>query len=188
MTFRRFGPLHRFDHHHEANPPQLDPDGRRVLYVGADLATSASEVFGDAGIAAVCPRYRVSVVAPTAALPLFDLTKSGAAMAIGALPSLADGHEARALTQQWARAIFEDQPAGAAVRGVRYRTAHNFGYSIALWDSDDRVEVVRDSTGRPQDHALDRPALLGRLQVEMRKRRISVTTVPESDCTLCRRG
>jgi hypothetical protein len=165
----------------------VDPEDRRVLYVGTDLATSASEVFGEAGIAAICPRYRASILAPTAPLPLFDLTKAGAAMAIGALPTLADGNEARALTQQWARAIFEDQPAGPTVRGVRYRTAYNFGNSIALWDCDDRVDIVRDSTGRAQDHALDHPGIFGRFQVEMRKRHISVTTLPESDCALCQR-
>ena len=160
-----------------ATPPRLDPDGRRVLYVGADLATSASEVFGEAGVAAICPRYRVSILTPTAPLPLFDLTKAGAAMAIGALPTLADGNETRALTQQWARAIFEDQPAGRTVRGVRYRSAYNFGHSIAPWDCDDRVDIVRDSAGRTQDHALDQPRIFGRFQVEMGKRRISVTTV-----------
>jgi hypothetical protein len=187
-TFRQFGPLSRLDHHHAAIPPRLDPDGRRVLYVGADLATSASEVFGEAGIAAICPRYRVSILTPTAPLPLFDLTKAGAAMAIGALPTLADGNETRALTQQWARAIFEDQPAGRTVRGVRYRSAYNFGHSIALWDCDDRVDIVHDSAGRTQDHALDQPRIFGRFQVEMSKRRISVTTVPESACALCQRG
>ncbi|BBZ01561.1 hypothetical protein MCHIJ_09980 [Mycolicibacterium chitae] len=184
-TFRQFGPLHRLDHHQAANPPQLDPEGRRVLYVGADLATSASEVFGEAGIAEVCPRYRVSVLAPSTPVPLFDLTKPGAAMTIGALPTLADGNEARELTQQWARAIYEDQPAGPTIRGVRYRTAYNFGHSLALWDCDDRIAVVHDSAGRQQDHALRHPGIFARFQVEMRKRHISVATVTESDCTLC---
>jgi hypothetical protein len=106
-------------------------------------------------------------------------------MAIGALPALADGNEPRSLTQQWARAIFEDGPAGTDVCGVRYRTAYNFGYSLALWDCDDRVEIARDNARRIQDFALDHPSMLRRLQVEMRKRRISVTTVSQSDCTLC---
>lgn len=185
MTFRQFGPLHRLDHHHAAKPPQLDPEGRRVLYIGADLATSASEVFGEAGVAEVCPRYRVSVLAPSTPVPLFDLTKPGAAMTIGALPTLADGNEARELTQQWARAIYEDQPAGPTIRGVRYRTAYNFGHSLALWDCDDRIVVVHDSAGRQQDHALQHSGIFARFQVEMRKRHISVTTVTESDCTLC---
>ena len=165
----------------------MNPAGRRALYVGADLATSASEVFGEVGLAAICPQYRVSIVAPTEPLPLFDLAAVGAAMAIGALPSLADGNEPRALTQQWAQAIFEDQPAGGDVCGVRYRTAYNFGHSLALWDCDDRVHIVRDRVGRLQDLALHSPPVLGRLQVEMRKRQINVTTVSEAECALCQR-
>ncbi|WP_231992113.1 RES family NAD+ phosphorylase [Mycobacterium sp. ACS4331] len=181
-----FGPLYRLDHHHEASPPQLDPTGRRVLYVGEDLATSASEVFGEAGVAAICPMYRVSIVTPTRPLPLFDLTKKGAALAIGALPTLADGNEPRSLTQQWARGIFEDQPAGTDICGVRYRTAYNFGYSLALWDCDDSVEIVQDAASRIQDLPLDDPRVLNRLQVQMRKRRIEVTTIPESQCSVCK--
>ena len=46
-------------------PPRRHPvvvtTGRRILYVGEDLATSACEVFGDAGIAAICPNYRVAI-------------------------------------------------------------------------------------------------------------------------------
>jgi hypothetical protein len=109
-------------------------------------------------------------------------------MAIGALPSLADGNERRSLTQQWARAIFEDHPAGPDVRGVRYRSAYNFGYSLALWDCDDSVEIVRDSAGRIQDLALDDPRVLVRFEIEMRKRRINVTTIPESECSTCQRA
>jgi hypothetical protein len=165
--------------------PKVDETGRRILYVGEDLATSACEVFGEAGVATICPRYRVSIVAPIRTLPLFDLARRGAALAIGALPALADGSEARSLTQQWARGIFEDQPAGPDVCGVRYRTAYNFGYSLALWDCDDSVEVVRDAAGRIQDLPLDDARVLGRLQVQMRKRRIDVTTVSEDRCVLC---
>jgi RES domain len=65
ITFRRYGPTARFDHHQPADPPVVDTTGRRVLYVGEDLATSACEVFGDAGIAAICPNYRVAIIAPT---------------------------------------------------------------------------------------------------------------------------
>ena len=46
-------------------------------------------------------------------------------MAIGALPSLCDGNERRSLTQQWARAIYEDEPAGPDVAGIHYRSAYN---------------------------------------------------------------
>jgi hypothetical protein len=185
-TFRRFGPLARFDHHREAAPPEVDPSGRRVLYVGADLATSACEVFGEAGIAAICPQYRVSIVEPTRPLTMFNLARAGAAMRIGALPALSTGDERRALTQQWARAVFEDQPAGPSVRGIRYRSAYNDGIALALWDCDDDVGIVR--AGGVQDLPLDDRRVFGRLQVAMTDRRINVTTVSEDDCAVCRRA
>ncbi|MGC2714942.1 MAG: hypothetical protein WA366_16315, partial [Pseudolabrys sp.] len=87
-----------------------------------DLATSACEVFGDAGIAAICPNYRVAIIAPTTKLVMYDLAAEGAAMAIGALPALSDGNEARRLTQQWARAIYE----------VSTRRARNHRHSLPL--------------------------------------------------------
>jgi hypothetical protein len=185
--FRGYGPLARLDHHHSADPPVVDATGRRILYVGEDLATSASEVFGESGTAQICPRYRVSIIAPTRSLAMFDLGRRGAALAIGALPALADGSEARPLTKEWARAIFEDQPAGPEATGIRYRTGYNFGYSLALWDCDDGVEIVRDAQGTLQDIALDDRRLLLRLQVQMRKRLIDVTTVSEDKCVECQK-
>jgi len=119
---------------------------------------------------------------------MFDLARKGAALAIGALPSLADGSELRALTQEWARAIYEDRPAGPEATGVRYRTGYNFGYSLALWDCDDGVEIVRDAGGRLQDMALNDVRVLLRLQVQMRKRLIDVTTVSSDDCSECRKA
>ncbi len=65
-TGRTFGPLYRFDPHQPgSHGPVDDPDGRSMLYVGADLATSASEVFGEAGEASLCPSWRVALLRPT---------------------------------------------------------------------------------------------------------------------------
>jgi hypothetical protein len=187
-TFRQFGPKARFDHHDPADPPVVDTNGRRTLYVGGDLATSACEVFGAAGVAAICPSYRVSIIAPTTTLTMYDLVAKGAAMAIGALPALGDGDEPRSLTQQWARAIYEDQPAGPEITGIHYRSAYNSGESLALWDCDASVDVVSDDAGRRQDLALDDLRLLGRLQVELKRRQINVTTVPSTDCSECKKA
>ena len=188
VTFRRYGPKARFDHQHPADPPVEDPTGRRVLYVGEDLATSACEVFGDAGIAAICPFYRVAIIAPTTTLAMFNLVAKGAAMAIGALPALGDGNEPRSLTQQWARAIYEDKPAGPEIAGIHYRSGYNSGEALALWDCDGDVEVVRDHHGHQQDTALDDPRILARLQVQLRRRQINVTTVTSSECNECKKG
>jgi hypothetical protein len=186
-TFRQYGPKARFDHHNLADPPVVDTSGRRILYVGEDLATSACEIFGAAGVAAICPSYRVSIIAPTTTLAMYDLVAKGTAMAIGALPSLGDGDEPRSLTQQWARAIYEDKPAGHGITGIHYRSAYNNGESLALWDCDASIEIVRDDAGHRQDIALGNPGLLNRLQVELRWRQISVTTVPSRDCAECKK-
>ena len=108
-------------------------------------------------------------------------------MAIGALPALSDGNEARSLTQQWARAIYEDQPARPETTGIHYRSGYNSGESLARWDCDADVEVVHDDGGRRQDMTLADPRILLRLGVELRWRQITVTTVPCSDCNECKK-
>ena len=185
-VFRQYGPKARFDHHNPADPPVVDTSGRRILDVGEDLATSACEVFGAAGVATICPSYRVSIIAPTTTLAMYDLVAKGAAMAIGALPALGDGDEPRSLTQQWARAIYEDKPAGGGITGIHYRSAYNSGESLALWDCDASIEIVSDAAGHRQDIALNDPRILLRLQVELRWRQINVTTVHSSDCNECK--
>lgn len=183
---RFFGPLARFDPH--TAPPDalaVDPAGRSVLYVGEDLATSACEVFGEAGEARLCPAWRVALLRPTRQQTLFDLTAPGAAMAIGALPSLADGAYGRELTQQWARALYEDDPTGRHVDGVRYRSAYNGGLALALWDSAGKVAVLIDSDRVEQDFRLTRPEVLDRLEAALAARHIVVTMVASADCPRC---
>jgi len=106
-------------------------------------------------------------------------------MGIGALPSLADGAYPRSLTQDWARAIYEDDPTGGHVDGIRYTSGYNGGRSLALWDSAGSVAVVRDNSKAPQDFALTDPAVLPRLQVALKDRRVHLTLVPASRCPDC---
>jgi hypothetical protein len=185
---RTWGPLYRFDPHRRdsAGNAQADPDGRSVVYVAGDLATGLCEVFGESGVAQVCPRYRVAIVEPTTPTVLFDLCTPGAAMAIGALPALADGNEARELTQQWAQAIYEDQPAHRRVDGIKYRSAYNGGVSLALWDSDERVRTLI-RRGNAADYALDSSALLPRVTVDLDLRRIRLERVDSVNCTSCQK-
>jgi hypothetical protein len=46
---------------------------------------------------------------------------------------------------------------------------------------------VRDGGGHPQDIALDDPRILLRLQVQLRRRRINITTVASSECSECKK-
>lgn len=118
-----------------------------MLYLGSDLATSGCEVFGEAGEARLCPSWRVALLRPARPTKLFDLTAEGAAMAIGALPTLATGNLPRAGTQAWARSIHEDNPTGTPVAGIRYTSsAYNGGAALALWERAAPLRLVVGST------------------------------------------
>ena len=165
--------------------PAVDPAGRSVLYVGDSLATSACEVFGGASEALICPSWRVALLEPVTRQRLLDLVRPGSAMVIGALPTLCDGDLPRSLTQQWARAIYEDHPLGSPAAGIRYRSAYNGGIALALWDTTSRVRVVVDGNGDDADVPLNHSGMLIRLKTVMVERRIVVRTIARGDCPRC---
>lgn len=104
-------------------------------------------------------------------------------MAIGALPSLATGDYPRTRTQQWARAIFEDQPVdGTTVRGVYYDAAHTNGPALALWNTDDDIETLIDH-GQDQDFALTDPRVWTRVSRDADAIRLRLQQVAR--CALC---
>lgn len=159
VTHRRFGPILRLDHHTgDYSDPAVCPDGREILYVARSLTVALGEVFGEAGVASICPNYRVALVEPLVALTLVDLASLGTCMRIRALPSLGTGAYARPATQEWARALWEDVkfpgdrilglPAGAY-----YQAAYSSGKSLALWNTSGRVRTV-ESHVAPQDFSL----------------------------------
>lgn len=170
---RSYGPLARLDHHtvqpapagdpHAADPyriptPWICPDGRNILYVGANLRVAFTEVYTRPGkTAEICPQARIAILRPTAPIPLLDIKTEGAAMLIDALPSLATGDYPRPRTQEWARAIWEDQPVPAPqrpVRGIYYQSAHAGGAALALMNTAGAVHLVRDRAGVDQDLTL----------------------------------
>ena len=153
-----------------------------MLYLGADLATSASEVFGEDGEALLCPRWRVALLRPAQPLRVLDLIAPGTAMKLGGLPSIADGPHPRVVTQQWARAVYEDQPAGPEVSGIRYTSAYNGGTALVLWDSTGRVQTV-SVHGVAQDFALREDEVLTRLTAAMTSRQITLTSA--DTCPRC---
>lgn len=171
VTHRTWGPLHRLDPQLPSCQPESTatgdprpcPKGRSVLYVAANLVTAVGEVFGDLPAAEVCANYRIALLRPTDPIDVLDVRGQGAAMAIGALPSLATGDYPRARTQEWARAIYEDPPAPRRIHGVYYNAAHTNGPALVLWDTDGQVEVVRDRDGTEQDLALVDPLVWPRV-------------------------
>ena len=185
-TARTSGPLARFDPHTpDPGHPAVDPTGRSVLYVGNGLATSACEVFGEAGEALICPSWRVALLEPVTRQRLLDLVRPGSAMAIGALPTLGDGALPRSLTQQWARAIYEDHPLGAPAAGIRYRSAYNAGIALALWDTIGEIRVLVDDDGTDADVPLSHPGMLIRLKTLLIERQIVIRTIDREDGPRC---
>ena len=186
-TGRPFGPLHRFDHHRTdaTGGLQVDPDGRTVLYLGEDLLTCANEVFGEAEEAPLCPGLRVARIAALRDLTLFDLQAPGAARAIGALPSLGSGNEKRELTQEWARTIHSDQPTGAPLDGILYRSAYHHGLAMALWNCDGAVGTATDSAGRARDRPLRDGRVLPQLLIGLAMTPIVVRLLDARECSRC---
>ncbi len=186
-TGRPFGPLHRFDHHETdaTGGPQVDPDGRTVLYLGEDLLTCANEVFGEAEEAPLCPGLRVARVTPLRDLTVFDLQAPGAARAIGALPSLGSGNEKRELTQEWARAIQSDRPTGALLDGILYRSAYHHGLALALWNCDGAVGTATDRAGRAWDRPLRDGRVLPQLLIALATTPIVVRLLDARECARC---
>lgn len=186
VTHRAYGPLARLDHHTPPpHTPAICPDGRTVLYVAGNLATALGEVFGDLAEAAICPNHRVALVRPRDAVVTLDLRSEGAAMRIGALPSLATGAYARAHTQRWARAIYEDQPARRPVDGVYYHAAHSNGRALALWNTDAEVAAVTSAGGEVQDFALGDPRMWPRVVVAAES--LGMTAHRVENCPSCDR-
>jgi hypothetical protein len=162
------------------------------LYVGVNLVTSMCEVFGETREALFCPRWRVAILQPTdaAGIDVFDLTIPGSAMAIGALPALADGALPRALTQQWARAVYEQQPTYPPTHaaGIRYRSAYNGDLALAIWDTAGGAAITTVSAaGVAEDLPLNDPRIQFRVQTQLLKRRIDMRVIDSSACSFCDR-
>jgi hypothetical protein len=79
------------------------------------------------------------------------------------------------------------RPSAPEITGIHYRSGYNSGQALALCDCDADVEVVPDDGGHQQDIALDDPRILSRLQVQLRRRQISITTVTSSECNECKK-
>ncbi len=183
-THRGYGPLYRFDPHvaGAGGSPGVCADGRTVLYVADTLATGLAEVFGDQFGGDICPAYRAAIITAAQPLRLLDIATPGAAMRIGAYQTLGAGEQPRRLSQEWARAIHDDQPAdgGTRIRGVYYRTAHTGGAAVALWNCDGEVGTAT-AFGVRQDFALH--DIWGRVVVAAESAGMTVTR--QSTCPAC---
>jgi hypothetical protein len=154
-SFRRFGPVHRFDHHRGTRAAE-DPE-RGVYYAAFTLSSCIVEVFGDAGVVWFGERH-VASPRVTRGLRLLDLRGHGA-MRAGSVDALAKTADRR-LSQAWARYFYEQTNTYGAVDGVVYFNAHNDEPALVLFErAEGALECPAERIIRLDDPAI-RPLVL----------------------------
>lgn len=131
LSFRNFGPLHRFDHHrHPASAPDVDND-RAILYGGFTLSCCIVEVFGDTGIIEPGTKW-AAILSLQRPLNLLDLRGTGAMRAgtVAAVSKEAD----RNVTQAWARYFYDNEGIYGTIDGLIFFNAHNDEEAVALFE------------------------------------------------------
>jgi hypothetical protein len=129
LTFRFYGPIHRFDHHRGKNP-QNDPE-RGIYYTAFTLSGCLVEYFGDTGVIEL-KSEQVGRIEITRTLTLLDLRGAGA-MRAGSVSALAKT-AVRELSQQWSRYFYEQSHIYGIIDGIIYFNAHNDEEAIALYE------------------------------------------------------
>jgi hypothetical protein len=191
-TRRMFGPLLRFDPHRPSGSGALDPD-RAVAYYGESITTAIREVFvrGTPEVS-VCPNHRAAIVRPVAnAVDLQDFVGVSPSE-MGAPDDLGDGDWAREDTQQWAREIHRQRPAGPSTSGIRYWSRKDRdavggrkGVSRVVWENAPELRVV-DRRGGQEDWSLHTPPLWRRLLVDLGDVGVVPRPITPNDCGSCR--
>lgn len=133
LTFRYFGPLARYDHHHldeSASKTSVDKE-RGIYYAAFTLSSCLVEVFGDYRLIEV-KEYAVASVKIVRDLQLLDL-RGSAAMLNGSVAGLSSIPNRR-LTQQWSRYFYEQSEIYGNIDGLIYSNAHNGEDALALYE------------------------------------------------------
>lgn len=130
VSFRRFGPLLRFDHHRASPSDPQDDAQRGALYCARTLVCCVAEVFGDRGVVQR-DGHRFARLAPMRELRLLDL-RDAAATAAGTIPAIGSVGE-RELTQAWARWWYAHDDL-RDLDGLVYTSAQCGHDAIALWE------------------------------------------------------
>jgi hypothetical protein len=155
LTFRHYGPIHRFDHQ-RGEVPNIDSE-RGVYYAAFTLSGCLVECFGDPGVIEIKDE-EVCRIELTRPITLLDLRGAGA-MRAGSVSALAKTADRR-LSQEWSRYFYEEQTIYSTVDGLIYFNAHNDEEAIVLY------ERAMDGLVCPPDRIirLDRPQLRPAIQ------------------------
>jgi hypothetical protein len=177
---RRYGPLHRFDHHTPpAASPANCPEGRTVIYLAADLPTAVAEVF-DLPDFGVCPMWRLAYVQTVGATTVQDVFGNGAKQ-LGTDQALGSGNVTRAFSQRAARHIYTEHP---TIQGIHYAGSNQAGKCLALWERAPALKVVQADGGADESALHDAgtwPEIRGAC-VDIGQ---SAYMIRSADCTYC---
>jgi len=152
LSYRNYGPLHRFDHHRHPNgAPAIDAD-RAILYGGLSLSCCIVEVFGDTGIIEPGTKW-IAVVNLQRPLILLDL-REPAAMQAGTVAAVSMDAD-RNITQQWAKYFYDNPAIYGNIDGLLFSSAHNAEDAIALFERSEGALLLRRGTTMPlRDRAI----------------------------------
>jgi hypothetical protein len=161
---RSFGPLvagGRFDHHRP--PPGHDPV-RAVWYASTRLVGAVAEAFGPLGFLDRSGGKRAAVVEVITAVPLLNLV-GVAVRHVGLTHEIASTIDYE-LTQQWARAFYEQYP---DLHGIRWPGRQAGAISVLLND-----RAVMDHLRLIEDHDIWSTAVRARIARAARSCRLTV--------------
>lgn len=130
LTFRRFGPLNRFDHHRSGKSGPRRNRDRAILYAGSELVCCVGETFGDHGAVTRAGYHLVRLVVAES-LELLDLRGPAATGAL-TIPAVGGVGERR-ITQAWGRWWYE-HPQLAHIDGLLYSSGQTAKDAVALFE------------------------------------------------------
>lgn len=157
LTFRRFGPINRFDHQKIPDSGDRDDDPNRgIYYAGFTLSCCLVEYFGDSGVIEIKDE-QVARVQLLRDLSLLDLRGSGSLRAgsVAALAKVAD----RTFSQDWSRYFYEQTTVYGTIDGICYFNAHNDEAAIALYERSQSALSCPETQVLALNHPSLRPAI-----------------------------
>ncbi len=124
LSFRRTGPLVRFDHHTTGG------GARAIYYAARSLEGCVVEVFGDVGVVRL-GELRVANPLVERDLLLLEL-RGRAAMRAGTVVAVSTADHA--LSQQWSLYFYDNPDTYGQIDGLIYANAHNGADAITLYE------------------------------------------------------